>query len=79
VSNADSNRIHDALRKGLMLAFAAAICLCLAYGNTRAGEASAQLAREHLYAGTLVAGASALAAKALPMAGTGRRVSASSW
>jgi len=63
VSNADSNRIHDALRKGPTLAVAAVICLCLAYGNTRAGEASAQLAREHLYAGTLAAGASALAAK----------------
>jgi hypothetical protein len=63
VSNADSNRIHDSLRKGLTLAVAAVICFCLAHENTCAGEASAQLAREHLYAGTLVAGASALAAK----------------
>ena len=63
MSNADSNRVQASLRKGLRLAFAALICLCLAYENTRAGEASAQLAREHLYAGTLVAGASALAAK----------------
>src|SRR5207248_10827580 len=57
------NRVQASLRKGLMLAVAALICLCLPYGHSRAGEASAQLAREHLYAGTLVAGASALAAK----------------
>jgi hypothetical protein len=51
------------LRQGLIVPFAALVCLCLAYGHSHAGEASAQLARDHLYAGTLVAGASALAAK----------------
>src|SRR5437879_4274899 len=57
MSNAES------LRKGLALAFAAVICFCLVYANARADEASAQLAREHLYVGTLGAGAVALAAK----------------
>ena len=60
ISNADQIRV---LRKGLTLAFAGVISLCLTYGNTRADEASAQLAREHLHAGTLVAGTVALAAK----------------
>jgi hypothetical protein len=63
MSNADRNRIRSSLREGPTLALAAVICLCLAYGNTRANEASAGLVREHLYAGTLAAGEAALTAK----------------
>ena len=39
------------------------MCLCLTYGLARADAASADLARKHLYAGTLVAGEVALTAK----------------
>ncbi len=61
--NADGNCIRSFPRRGAALTLAAIVCLCLAHGNTRAEGASAELVREHLYAGTLVAGEAALAAK----------------
>src|SRR5260221_14666091 len=63
MSNADRRWVRDCLRKGPAFAIAAVVCVCLGYGDARADEASAQLTREHLYAGTLGAGAAALAAK----------------
>jgi hypothetical protein len=61
--NADDDCVPSFLRRGPALILAAIICLCLAHGNTRADEASAELAREHLYAGTLAPGEAVLAAK----------------
>lgn len=63
MSNADRNRVRVSLRECSTVALAVVVCLCLAHGNARADTASAELVREHLYAGTLVAGEAALAAK----------------
>jgi hypothetical protein len=67
----DTNRIrpHSSLRRRPILAFAAVFCLCLAWGNTRAAQQSAELVREHLYAGTLVAGEAVLSARVTADAG----------
>ena len=61
--NADGNCVRSFLHRGPAFALAVIICLCLGDGNTRAEEASAELAREHLYAGTLAPGEAVLAAK----------------
>ncbi len=45
------------------LVFAALACLCLVSAESRASEASAELTRQHLYAGTLAAGEGELSAR----------------
>lgn len=61
--DADCKQVRSFLGESRTLTVAAVIWLCLAHGNTRADEASAELVREHLYAGTLVAGETVFAAK----------------